>query len=644
MKQLIVLLLLVPQFSQAAKYYVSSSTGSDTNNGTSPSTPWQNLSKIDSTGRPAPGDSIFLKAGDLWNTPLLIGTSGTAAAHIVFSTYSGTARAIISGFYTLGCGTNIGHNIYEFYCPGITSRTNMLVMDGIPQAMGRWPDTGYRTYSALSQSGNTTTLTDASLSSSPYNWVGATLVAHPEFYLIDTGTIIGQTTSTITVDDTFPDQTSRGNGYFIMNDSNTLLLTGIPGRWYSNWKKDSMRVYLPDGPGTHLLEVPVHDTLFYPSNSDSYIDVYNLDFEGSNENTLLINNVGNFSFNNCLFRYGAGNCLLGNNCNNTNFINDTLDYFQNNGARITGNSSIHCLMQNVQINHCGTIPGMGQTQGGTGVASYTGWYNPYGYNTYQNVRILNSGYVGLCFGGDSVNITDCVVDTFCLLKMDGGGFYTTDLSTQTYTYGRYLTHCMALDGQKSPSGTVYDSVDASFGFYCDSHATSVTFTGCTGAYNVSGGMFLHGSKITSYGNNLYGNGYAQRYVAEASGVPITGLSLKKDQMTNSTPGQYTSAFTTLGTAISTFGTVDSNYYGNTVVNAFYIYQSGASSVSFPTWQTTTGFDTHSSFLNVPASFYYNSYSTTMGRLTHLSDLAGNPYFGAVTLSPFSSLILYLANP
>jgi hypothetical protein len=46
-------------------YYVSSSSGSDSNNGTSMSSPWQTITKVNG-GAYNPGDSILLKAGDTW--------------------------------------------------------------------------------------------------------------------------------------------------------------------------------------------------------------------------------------------------------------------------------------------------------------------------------------------------------------------------------------------------------------------------------------------------------------------------------------------------------------------------------------------------------------------------------------------------
>jgi hypothetical protein len=645
MKQLLILLAFCPLLVRATDYYVSSSTGMNAAGyGTTPSKPVKTIAYLNATFSVQAGDSVYLKSGDVFQEPLILKFSGNSSAHVVYNIYSGSARAVISGFYTLTGGTRMGtSNVYEFYCPGLTSKTNMLVMDGVMQAMGRWPDTGYRTYQSITS----TTITDSTLPSTP-NWTGAYLVAHCEHYIIDTVLITNQASGgVVTVDDAFSaTNVSRGNGYFMENDPRTLQMSTVTtGRWYNNYTKDSMEVYLPGGLGSHVLQVPILDSLCW-FNFNNYNDVYNIDFEGSNEYTVLLNFATGLTMNNCLFRYGAGNCFQFNECPSTNLINDTLNYFQNNGALITGSTSLHCLVSNVQVNHCGLIPGMGQRSGGNGNASYTGWYWALGYNTFQGMTILNSGYSGFCFGGDSLTINDCVVDTFCVTKIDGGGFYTNDLSFISYTYGRKLTNCLALYGQNLTSGVPRDTSDASFGFYLDSHAQQVRLSGCTGAYNTSGGLFVHGSKDTSYGNNYYGNGWTQRIIEEYPGIPISGLILKKDQLSTTSSGQVLSVFTTPGTDLTSFGTVDSNYFAKTDTMDFYYKYStfSAQTVSFPTWQRLTGYDAHSTFMSVPTTFVYNTTGSSAAETFPMSNLAGSGSTGSVTVPAFSSLILYLLTP
>ena len=51
----------------ANTYYVSSSGGSDSNSGTSISSPWQNMTKLYGLTFSA-GDTILFKRGEQWNT------------------------------------------------------------------------------------------------------------------------------------------------------------------------------------------------------------------------------------------------------------------------------------------------------------------------------------------------------------------------------------------------------------------------------------------------------------------------------------------------------------------------------------------------------------------------------------------------
>ncbi len=95
-----VLALLAPSVSyvQAAgtTYYVDSIAGNDANNGTSTSTPWQTLTKVNSVTF-QPGDQILFKSGSLWTGTLAPKGSGSAAASIVINSYGTGNRPVIAG-------------------------------------------------------------------------------------------------------------------------------------------------------------------------------------------------------------------------------------------------------------------------------------------------------------------------------------------------------------------------------------------------------------------------------------------------------------------------------------------------------------------------------------------------------------------
>ena len=74
-----------PVFS--ATYYVSNSTGNDTQNGTSSSSAWKTLSKVNSFAF-QPGDTVLFKRGDTWSKQQLkINRNGAPGQPITFSAY-----------------------------------------------------------------------------------------------------------------------------------------------------------------------------------------------------------------------------------------------------------------------------------------------------------------------------------------------------------------------------------------------------------------------------------------------------------------------------------------------------------------------------------------------------------------------------
>ena len=88
-----------------ATYYVSSSAGSDSNNGTSTLTPFATFAHVE--GVAVQGDTVLLKCGDTWTTPY------TSTVGITLSYYGSTGLglptiALQSGVYTAITCTNCG--------------------------------------------------------------------------------------------------------------------------------------------------------------------------------------------------------------------------------------------------------------------------------------------------------------------------------------------------------------------------------------------------------------------------------------------------------------------------------------------------------------------------------------------------------
>ena len=90
-------------------YYVSSSTGSDSNNGLSEASPFQSIEKLN-TIQFVPGDRILFKSGDTFVGLFRPKGSGMEGAPIVASSYGGDIRPVIQPYagrsfpYVLGAG------------------------------------------------------------------------------------------------------------------------------------------------------------------------------------------------------------------------------------------------------------------------------------------------------------------------------------------------------------------------------------------------------------------------------------------------------------------------------------------------------------------------------------------------------------
>jgi len=100
MTGLVAFLVLGSVGASAATYYVSSSSGSDANSGTSSAAAWQTVAKINGQTF-LPGDSILFKRGDVWNESLTPPSSGSSGNPITFDAYGSGAAPNLTGYYAV---------------------------------------------------------------------------------------------------------------------------------------------------------------------------------------------------------------------------------------------------------------------------------------------------------------------------------------------------------------------------------------------------------------------------------------------------------------------------------------------------------------------------------------------------------------
>ena len=93
--------------SSGTTYYVDNVNGSDLNSGTSVTSPFQTVGKINSLTL-SPGQTVAFKAGEEWHELLFVGHSGTQGSPITYTSYGTGASPIISAADTVGGWTQGG--------------------------------------------------------------------------------------------------------------------------------------------------------------------------------------------------------------------------------------------------------------------------------------------------------------------------------------------------------------------------------------------------------------------------------------------------------------------------------------------------------------------------------------------------------
>lgn len=120
--------------SWATTYYVSPS-GSNGNNGTSSSTPYQTIQQALNTVRA--GDTVNIMAGT-YNAGLVLMTSGTNGAPITVQSYNGASVTINSGNSRAVCLTNSSGSINYYTIKGLTFISNYSSYSGAVNSGWKW--------------------------------------------------------------------------------------------------------------------------------------------------------------------------------------------------------------------------------------------------------------------------------------------------------------------------------------------------------------------------------------------------------------------------------------------------------------------------------------------------------------------------
>ncbi|MCU1303044.1 MAG: glycoside hydrolase family protein [Candidatus Sulfotelmatobacter sp.] len=118
--------------ASATTYYVSSSTGNDSNAGTSTVAAWQTIGHVNGLTF-LPGDSILFRRGDVWNESLAPPSSGSSGNPITFDAYGTGAAPNLTGYYAVPAGAwvLVTGNAWKAPVPATYSTINFCLFGSI---------------------------------------------------------------------------------------------------------------------------------------------------------------------------------------------------------------------------------------------------------------------------------------------------------------------------------------------------------------------------------------------------------------------------------------------------------------------------------------------------------------------------------
>lgn len=671
-----VTLLIFACSSQAKSYYFSSS-GSDSYTSTqaqSQATPWKSISKLNSIfSTLVAGDIIYFKRGEIFFGSIVATRSGSSGKPITFDAYGSGSNPVISGLITFSSWSSVGSGVYETSASSLKSTVNLVTLNGAPKAVGRYPNIGttnggYLTYESTSSS---TSIHDNQLTSST-NWTGAEIVVRKRHFIMERGKItshsggtINFTTTNMIYPSTSPKTTAGtpGYGYFIQRDARTLDQLG---EWYFNPTSGKLRMYFGGSPSSYSIKASSQDYLFN-AGSQKYITLKNISFEGANTASVYSLNGSNITIQNCAVNLSGGKGLFFRNTGNILIESVSIENALNGAIDVASKSLSNTTIRNCTIKNTGMLAGMGcfwhdTDYKGISVTTNTALIE---YNS-----LVNTGFMGIQFSGNNITIKNNFVDTYNVVKDDGGGIYTyqtgTDASPGTIYTGRVIRDNIILNGIGAVGGST-GNIDVD-GIFLDGRVTNVDIINNTMSGIGNNGIYCNNVvNVNITGNTCFNNGCAlglTRYtLGYFKNLVVTGNIFypkytSQENFNYNDYGLNLPSTNSIQSVLQKLGKIDNNYFAtpNTAgFKYFYATKLGGSytfpkPIGFTNWKSYTSHDmatklppTAIDLLKIETSVRFEYNATKSAKTISLSGTYVTPdnvtYSNSVTLQPYTSKIL-----
>jgi parallel beta-helix repeat protein len=626
--------------SHAANYYFSSVSGSDSYSSVqaqSPSTPWKSLNQLNTFFKFLnAGDSVFFKRGEVFNGAITPSRSGAVFAPIYLGAYGNGRQPVINGLTTLKSWKLVRPGVYESTCD---VEVASLLLNGVQQAMGRYPNKGYLSYESHADNA---AITDNELTDQ-INWTGAEVVVRKNRWIIDRSVITAHNGGTLNYAAGTKSNPTNGFGYFIQNDPKTLDQLG---EWYYDKARKMMMVFFGTKNPSSFNVSAATETNLVDIRRFNYLTFDNLAFIGAANNAFNIIQSKKIVVKNCYIDEVGAEAISANYAPFMVVKNCVINHALSNGINLDAGCTNSVVSDN-EIKNIGLIAGMGKSGSGTYEA-----ITSFGDNTrIEKNKIDSIGYNGIYFGGNASSAKNNYITYFCLTKDDGAGIYIGDWSKTT---NKRVEGNIVLHGVGNSAGATYANSLQAEGIYIDDNSESVIIADNTVSQCANNGIKIHNAKDISISNNIvFNNGVQLRleqdhYLASSSYIRNNNI---KNNTFVSNGQQSTAKFSSHQDDITSFGKIDSNFYsqsqnvsGNNIKASVVKNGKGVNqNYNLSNWQTAYGKDKFSTQLpaNNSVLFEYNASSTakTIALSKPYTDVHNKVYHDKITISPYSSVLL-----
>ncbi len=416
--------------STQTAYYLSNS-GDDAHAGTSPTAAWRTLAYASNFNGYKPGDSILLRAGDVFRGTLTLNSDS-----IVVASYGAGSKPEIWGSQTIASQwTQHSGSIYK---TPYTGRPSFIFVDGQLHMLARSP--GNNQYHLITQASNISSswIRDNSLIGYPHDLKDTYISLRQDNWTVTTRSVTAfdATTGTIMLSEPVSFQGGvfkQGWGYIL---SNKLHFLDGPGEFFMDTANSELYLWAYHHAMPSHVEASVYDFGIQTTSSGKRaITVSNIVFRyQAIAGVLLFDNGERVSVRHCAFyhmpfaitnrqlRNSEGHCTP-RTSSEINFSNNLLEDIYKAGVKLE-NTTASVVENNILRNICTIVNAAEWLNFPCGTFNESGvGINTVGHNSVvRGNSIAVCGHYGIRVSNNGIVENNCI-DSCCILYSDCGAIY-----------------------------------------------------------------------------------------------------------------------------------------------------------------------------------------------------------------------------